>query len=191
MPLFFKQLAIRSAFPFLFAKQHKNISPEIDEKCIQSFTMESFGKSTTTLHRFGTFWRLARVKARGMVGSRRGRHHPQTSPFDCRPVFARNSAHPWRWIVERTFGWLNRSQRLSKDFEALATYRCTGLKGPGSIYLSNNIQIIQKTIRACPFNALMRRFAGRGQPARVDGGLAGFTPSPQNDLSSVLTDRAF
>jgi transposase len=26
---------------------------------------------------------------------------------------------PWRWIVERTCGWLNRSRRLSKDFEAL------------------------------------------------------------------------
>ena len=25
----------------------------------------------------------------------------------------------WRWIVERTFAWLNRSRRLSKDFEAL------------------------------------------------------------------------
>ena len=25
----------------------------------------------------------------------------------------------WRWIVERTFGWLNRSRRLSKGFEAL------------------------------------------------------------------------
>lgn len=25
----------------------------------------------------------------------------------------------WRWIVERTFGWLNRSRRLSKDYEAL------------------------------------------------------------------------
>ena len=25
----------------------------------------------------------------------------------------------WRWIVERTFGWLNRSRRLSKDFEAM------------------------------------------------------------------------
>ena len=25
----------------------------------------------------------------------------------------------WRWIVERTFGWLNRSRRLSKDLEVL------------------------------------------------------------------------
>jgi putative transposase len=25
----------------------------------------------------------------------------------------------WRWMVERTFGWLNRSRRLSKDVEAL------------------------------------------------------------------------
>ena len=23
-----------------------------------------------------------------------------------------------RWVVERTFGWLNRARRLSKDFEA-------------------------------------------------------------------------
>ena len=26
---------------------------------------------------------------------------------------------PKRWIVERTFGWLNRSRRLSKNFEQL------------------------------------------------------------------------
>ena len=24
---------------------------------------------------------------------------------------------PWRWVVERTFGWLNNSRRLSKDYE--------------------------------------------------------------------------
>jgi putative transposase len=25
---------------------------------------------------------------------------------------------PWRWIVERTFGWMGRYRRLSKDYEA-------------------------------------------------------------------------
>ena len=28
---------------------------------------------------------------------------------------------PKRWIVERTFGWLNWSRRLSKDYEVLPT----------------------------------------------------------------------
>lgn len=28
---------------------------------------------------------------------------------------------PHRWIVERTFGWFNRSRRLSKDYERLST----------------------------------------------------------------------
>jgi putative transposase len=24
---------------------------------------------------------------------------------------------PWRWIVERTMGWMGRQRRLSKDYE--------------------------------------------------------------------------
>jgi len=26
---------------------------------------------------------------------------------------------PWRWIIERTFAWISRNRRMSKDFERL------------------------------------------------------------------------
>ena len=34
----------------------------------------------------------------------------------------------WRWIVERTFGWLNRYRRLSKDYERLSCNSETWIK---------------------------------------------------------------
>ena len=34
---------------------------------------------------------------------------------------------PKRWIIERTFGWINRARRLAKDFETLVTSSLTWL----------------------------------------------------------------
>jgi len=50
---------------------------------------------------------VATVLQRTLVIVKRPRHTPGFQVLQ------------WRWIVERTFGWLNRSRRLSKDFEAL------------------------------------------------------------------------
>jgi len=50
---------------------------------------------------------VATVRQRPLVIGKRPRH---TRGFQ---------VVQWRWIVERTFGWLHRSRRLSKDVEAL------------------------------------------------------------------------
>ena len=34
----------------------------------------------------------------------------------------------WRWIVERTFGWLGRNRRLSKDYEATVASSNAGVQ---------------------------------------------------------------
>ena len=39
------------------------------------------------------------------------------SPRSCRRKGVRFVVQPRRWIVERTFGWLGRSRRLSKEYE--------------------------------------------------------------------------
>ena len=37
---------------------------------------------------------------------------------------------PKRWVVERTFGWINRARRLAKDFEATIESRSHGSSSP-------------------------------------------------------------
>ena len=46
--------------------------------------------------------------------------------FRLQPVLRRDDVRgfavlPWRWVVERTFSWLNRCRRLSKDYEELTS----------------------------------------------------------------------
>jgi transposase len=68
---------------------------------------------------------LAQVKQRFGVtlevaarrdGGRRGRWLPPGEDPPTVPAFA---VVPRRWVVERTFGWLGRFRRLSKDYEFL------------------------------------------------------------------------
>ena len=49
-------------------------------------------------------------------GGRRGRWLPPGEDPPAVPAFA---VVPRRWVVERTFGWLGRFRRLSKDYEFL------------------------------------------------------------------------
>ena len=75
------------------------------------------------------YWRLKKIWAdqnyRGELiewvrGLREGRGHRRLEL----EIVAKSSEGnfvvlPKRWIVERTFGWLGRSRRLSKDYEGL------------------------------------------------------------------------
>jgi transposase len=55
---------------------------------------------------------VARPRTRGWVSA-------AAPPSDPLPVPASFQVLPRRWVVERTFGWLGRSRRLSKAYEGL------------------------------------------------------------------------
>jgi putative transposase len=73
-----------------------------------------------------------------------------------RPVGARGYVHlPKRWLVERTFGWLGRYRRLSKDYE----------RNPASsaawIYLAMTHRMARKLLPARDRDNRLRRMRPR------------------------------
>jgi len=78
------------------------------------------------LHRH---WRVTKIWADGgyrgeliewVRNLRRGRGHRRLDlEIVEKPAGAGFVVLPKRWVVERTFAWLGRSRRLSKDYEAL------------------------------------------------------------------------
>ena len=53
---------------------------------------------------------------------------------------------PWRWVVERTFAWLNQYRRLSKDYEYLM------VSADAMIYAASIRLMLRCLARCCTFS---------------------------------------
>jgi transposase len=51
---------------------------------------------------------------------------------------------PRRWVIERSFAWLGRYRRLSKDYEYLAATQ------ENAIYLATIMLLLHRTARTLP-----------------------------------------
>lgn len=70
--------------------------------------------------------RLKKLWADGSYTGEWSAHLPDDCPIEIEIVQREPGQQgfqviPWRWVVERTFAWLNLSRRLSKDYEFLVT----------------------------------------------------------------------
>jgi transposase len=82
---------------------------------VGSFSEQVWGVSDEHRHSRQRFGVTLQVVARP-DGGRRARWLPPGAEPPPVPAFA---VVPRRWVVERTFGWLGRFRRLSKDYEFL------------------------------------------------------------------------
>jgi len=75
----------------------------------------------------------------------------------------------WRWIVERTFGWLNRSRRLSKDFAALP-------------------ETTETWMRIAMIHVMVRRLAARARPFQTGSERCSISCAHHRDGMSACVD---
>ena len=57
---------------------------------------------------------------------------------------------PKRWVVERTFGWINRARRLAKDFEATIESALAWLLIALAFLLTRRLAPLSGSARAIP-----------------------------------------
>ncbi len=102
----------------------------------------------------GKYWRWLRLD-RGLDVDLVQRRSPQAWRLDP-AIHTRVTAGPWmrsfprRWVVERTFAWIGRYRRFSKDYEYLPT-------------------MSEALMYAAMSHRMVRRLARDGVPAREGG----------------------
>src|SRR5512140_944778 len=79
------------------------------------------GSASAHLHTLGLIWADGGYAGQllGWVRNLRGRHRLKMEIVKRTDDVRGFKVLPHRWVVERTFGWLGRQRRLSKDYEYL------------------------------------------------------------------------
>ena len=79
--------------------------------------VEVFKRVGTKLPRLAKVWADANYRANALAEWIKANARWVLEVVTGRPGQTTFEVHKWRWVVERTFGWLGRYRRLSKDYE--------------------------------------------------------------------------
>jgi putative transposase len=79
--------------------------------------VEVFKRVGTTLPRLAKVWADSAYRAEALAVWVRGHCRWVIEVVTRREGAVGFEVQPWRWVVERTFGWFGRYRRLSKDYE--------------------------------------------------------------------------
>lgn len=79
--------------------------------------VEVFQRVGTSLPRLARVWADANYQAKALADWITANARWVLDIVRPRPGQTTFEVQPWRWVVERTFGWFNRYRRLSKDYE--------------------------------------------------------------------------